>query len=115
MAPITWPFLLLIQITTSTLLLAFSSLCDGTTLYTDEHCTFIRWVIQDVFRLSLESVVSFIADNCELNMSISRILEIPLVGCASHRFNLAANLLLSGHKPIFAKISSLLGKFRNLQ
>ena len=35
------------------------------------------------------NVICFVGDNCNVNQSIARTMKIPLIGCASHKFNLA--------------------------
>ena len=42
-------------------------------------------------------------------------MEVPLVGCASHRFNLAVNLILASRKNVLDKVHHLMGKFKNLK
>lgn len=42
----------------------------------------------------MKNVIALIADNCSVNKSISNIREVPLLGCASHRFQLAVNEIL---------------------
>ena len=36
------------------------------------------------------NVICLVGDNCTVNQSIARIMEVPLIGCASHKFNLLA-------------------------
>ena len=36
-----------------------------------------------------EDVLCMIGDNCSVNRSMSRIMDVPLLGCGSHKFNLA--------------------------
>ena len=35
------------------------------------------------------NVICLVGDNCTVNQSIVRTMEVPLIGCASHNFNLA--------------------------
>ncbi|ETO71458.1 hypothetical protein F444_12215 [Phytophthora nicotianae P1976] len=39
----------------------------------------------------------FVADNMETNKAIARRVDVPLVGCAAHRFNLAVRERLQLH------------------
>ncbi|GMF26530.1 unnamed protein product [Phytophthora fragariaefolia] len=53
------------------------------------------------------------ADNCNTNRSIASQLGVPLVGCASHRFNLAVKKFLTKHEPLLQKINSLPSQLRH--
>ena len=44
-----------------------------------------------------------IGDNCEVNKSIASKLNIPLVGCASHRFALGLSDYYSENEPILQR------------
>ena len=59
-------------------------------------------------------VISTIGDNCEVIKSIARKLGKTLVGCGSHRLNLAINMIFAEHKIILDKVNTLMGKFKNL-
>ena len=41
-----------------------------------------------------DDFISLICDSCETTEAVSDILKLPMVGCASHRFNLAVNVFL---------------------
>ncbi|KAF1777846.1 hypothetical protein GQ600_18962 [Phytophthora cactorum] len=45
--------------------------------------------VLDVYNKTLDMVAFIVGDNCSTNQSITTKLDVPLVGCASHRFNLA--------------------------
>ncbi|KAG6962595.1 hypothetical protein JG688_00008523 [Phytophthora aleatoria] len=49
----------------------------------------------DVYNKTLDMVAFIVGDNCSTNQSIATKLDVPLVGCASHRFNLAVNKYLA--------------------
>ena len=99
----------------STVVLSFSPLYDETNLNADDHCRFIKLVVQDLNGKNVETdVISKIGDNCELNKSIARKLGKTLVGCGSHWLNLATNMILAEHKNIPDKVNTLMGKFKNL-
>lgn len=46
-------------------------------------------VTLQIFKKTINSVVRLIGDNCETNEKLSTIFEVPVLGCASHNFNLA--------------------------
>ena len=95
--------------------LSFSPLYDETNLNADKHCRFIKWVVQDLYGKNVETdVISIIGDNFEANKSIARKLGKTLVGCGSHRLNLAIKIIPAEHKIILDKVNTLMGKFENL-
>lgn len=59
----------------------------------NEHIVFIQATLQ-LFGKNLQNVFCFVGDNCETNQSISRKTEIPLIGCYSHKVNLAVKKYL---------------------
>jgi hypothetical protein len=81
----------------------------------------------DWYGLNKSNVVCFIADNCSTNKAIATKWGIPMVGCASHRFNLAVKHWIKeqfqvdgrGHKAYLLealdKLSMLMGKASNLK
>ncbi|KAG3119549.1 hypothetical protein PI124_g15683 [Phytophthora idaei] len=70
-----------------TQLLAVSPLQDGSQ-DADAHIKLFDGVF-DVYNKKLDMVAFVIGDNCSSNQSIATKLGVPLVGCASHRVNLA--------------------------
>jgi hypothetical protein len=81
----------------------------------------------DLYGLHKDNVVCFVADNCSTNKAIATKWGIPMVGCASHRFNLAVKHWIKeqfqvdnrGHKTYLSdaldKLSILMGKACNLK
>ena len=56
------------------------------------------------------NVICLVGDNCTVNQSIARTMEVPLIGCGSHKFNLAVRRWIEGQpelKAIIAKVNSL--------
>jgi hypothetical protein len=63
-----------------------------------------------------EAVNFMVADNCNVNQYIGRREgAIPMVGCASHRFNLAVTDFLADHETLLAKIQDLMTKLRTIK
>ena len=48
-----------------------------------------------------------IGDNCSVNQAMSRRLDIPLVGCASHKFNFAVRKLLAVYEQLLQLVNSI--------
>ncbi|RLN96633.1 hypothetical protein BBJ28_00025369 [Nothophytophthora sp. Chile5] len=63
-----------------------------------------------------ESVAFMVGDNCSVNRYIGRREgAIPLIGCASHRFNLAVRDFLKDDEPLMGKIQTLMLKLRTIK
>jgi len=63
-------------------------------------------------------VICFICDNCNTNSCVSKLWDIPMVGCASHCFNLAVKLWISnirGLEDAIAYVATLMGKACNIK
>ena len=56
-----------------------------------------------------------IANNCELKKGVAERTKIPMIGCASHRFQSAVETPLKSFNPILLKIHSLMSKLRTLK
>ncbi|KAG2879836.1 hypothetical protein PC128_g25471 [Phytophthora cactorum] len=65
---------------------------DGQTA--DAHIEFIESILA-VYDKALSMIKFIVADNCTTNRSVETKLDVPLIGCASHRFNLAMIRFLS--------------------
>ena len=52
------------------------------------HAVFIRSVLH-LYNLNEENLICLIGDNCSTNKLLADLMEVPLVGCRSHRLNLA--------------------------
>ena len=95
-------------------LLAFSPLFSETRFTANDHYQFLEWVLS-VYGKTMSDVIAIIGDNAEVNKALSNLCEKPLIGCASHRFNLAVSLFLKEHTEIIAKISDIMIKLRTLK
>ncbi|ETM52021.1 hypothetical protein L914_04250 [Phytophthora nicotianae] len=68
------------------------------------------------YRKLWETVKFMVGDNCSVNQCIGRREgAIPLVGCASHRFNLAVQDFLMSETKLIAKIQALMTKLRTIK
>ncbi|KAG4052697.1 hypothetical protein PC123_g12128 [Phytophthora cactorum] len=54
-----------------------------------------------------------VADNCSTNQRIATLPELPLVCCASHRYNLAINRYLAAYEPELTAQNQLMVKLRH--
>jgi hypothetical protein len=83
---------------------------------------FLVDVIENVGRTK-EDILFLVADNTNTNPATADLLNVPFVGCASHRFNLAVQKYVDKHNAVIANIHQIMlllsnlkkaGKFRKL-
>lgn len=94
-------------------LLAFSPMEDETRLGASEHYEFMTFVLS-VFNKSWSNVACLIGDNCNTNKALSRAASTPMIGCASHRFNLAVQDILLEDQDIIEKVNAVMLKLKTL-
>lgn len=70
---------------------------------------------RSLYTKTLTNVVFFCADNCSVNTKLSNDTGIPLVGCASHRLNLAIQKYLGKHDALLTKIDQLMKKLQTIK
>jgi hypothetical protein len=95
-------------------LLAMAPLLDDDRLDATAHCDFIRATLE-VFSKDLSGLAFISADNCATNGAIARLLGVPLVGCYSHKFNLAMQQFLADHVELLSSINILMGQLGRLR
>lgn len=64
------------------------------------------------------NIVCLVGDNCSVNQSMSKILKVPLIGCGSHKFNLAIRKWISnqpGLEDIIQKVALVMKKASTLK
>ena len=94
-------------------LLALSPLPNENSMNADEHIQFIEDIL-DVYGKIMQNFCALGGDNVSVNHSIAVKTGITLVGCASHRLNLAVNDLLSKGEILLNNINRLMIKLRGL-
>lgn len=94
-------------------LLSFSPLEDESTLGAEEHINFITYVLS-IFGKKWSNVLCLIVDNCSTNKAIADRSSVPLIVCASHRYNLAVKDLLLGEEDVILKVHALMSKLKTL-
>jgi hypothetical protein len=57
-------------------------------------------IILGTYGKSDTNIVCLIGDNCSVNQSMSTILKAPLIGCGSHKFNLAVRKWISNQRQL---------------
>jgi len=93
------------------ILLACEMLPDLTTRDRFNHISFFENTLA-TFGKSLSNLKSLVGDNTALNPAIARELNIPFIGCYSHRLNLAMSAIFKYHSDIFDEIEEIMAKLR---
>jgi hypothetical protein len=61
----------------------------------------------------LKDLCAIVGDNCRVNKCLATKLDIPLIGCRSHIFNLAVNAHLKEYKVVLTKINKVMKKLKS--
>ena len=72
----------------SKILLGFSPFEQRGDLSAAQHVNYLLSVLEE-YNLKIDSVGYLVGDNCNVNRKTADDLGIPLIGCHSHRLNLA--------------------------
>ena len=78
------------------------------------HVEFLRYAL-NIYSRTVENVIYIIGDNCALNKRIADDLNVPLIGSASHRFNLEMQKFCKPYEPLSEKIQNLMKKMTFLK
>ena len=97
------------------LLLAFSPFINEEALTADEHIKFLDFVV-DLFAIDVYKIRAIVADNTSTNKLFARKIDVPFIGCASHRLSLAVNKnFLVNHKQLLEKVHRLMVKLGTIK
>lgn len=94
-------------------LLTFSPLQDESSLKAEEHLEFMDYIL-GLYEKSWDNVVALVGDNCGTNRKTARIVNKPLVGCASHRYNLAVRQVVEESQSLVDQVQQLMVQLRTL-
>ena len=94
-------------------LLAFLPLYDEISLDSDSHINFIEFTL-GVYGKDKKALQFLVSDNENLNKAIARKLSIPMIGCASHRLNLAIKKILASYSVEVDMIQKLMVRLPSL-
>ncbi|KAH9123596.1 hypothetical protein AeMF1_005451 [Aphanomyces euteiches] len=94
-------------------LLAMAPLLDDDRLDAPAHVNFIRETLK-IYGKSMDNVAFFVGDNCSTNGYIARLCGVPLIGCYSHKFNLAVKRWLLPFEEELTAINDLMGHLKRL-
>ena len=95
-------------------MLGFSPMMSETCFTAADHVELIQYALS-VFNKSLANVVAIIGNNAEVNKSTANLCGIPLIECASHKFQLAVSRYLDRNECLLNKINTLMGKLKSLK
>jgi len=95
-------------------LLSIAPPLDEESFTAETHKAFIIDVL-GLYGKDLSNVVYLVGDNAPVNTCLSDLLEVPFIGCASHRFNLACKQYLEEYEETLSKISRLMVTLRNVK
>ena len=96
-------------------MLAFAPLIDETTMTADSHIDFILFALS-VYKKSINNIQFMVADNENLNKAVADKLGVPLIGCASHRLNLAVkNCVIVGQLHEIDNVNKIMVKLSGLK
>lgn len=98
-----------------TVLLAFAPLVDnGRGDHTAiSHVEFLRTTLS-YYNKTLLDVVYMVGDNCSVNKAVAEEAGFPLIGCASHRLNLASKAIFQPFEAAISKVHDTMVKLRTL-
>ena len=94
-------------------LLSVSPMGDECQLTAEECIKYFEYVLS-LYSNSLNNVFALVVDNAPANRAIAIRANIPFVGCAYHRFNLAARDILQHHSDVISKVHAITLKLRTL-
>jgi len=78
-----------------------------------EHETFLAHVLLR-YDLPITAIAGLICDNCSVNRRLSKNLGVPMIGCASHRLNLAVNKFLEDYDDVIVLIKKVMISLKSL-
>ncbi|RHY02571.1 hypothetical protein DYB25_011635 [Aphanomyces astaci] len=84
-------------------MLAFAPMLDEGDHSAAQHVAFIEATLE-LYSKTLDVITFVIGDNCSVNQRMAGLLNVPLVGCVSLRFNLAVQRMMEEHKSLLDRI-----------
>ncbi|KAG2836959.1 hypothetical protein PC110_g14594 [Phytophthora cactorum] len=90
------------------------STLDEVDLIAASRCAYIRNIFA-IFGHSVESLKFLVGANCATKQVTATLLGVPLVSCASYRFNLATESFLVEHEDLVGAVSALMVALRAIK
>ncbi|CAG8529665.1 4164_t:CDS:2 [Acaulospora morrowiae] len=86
------------------------------TLTAEAHKQFIISVLKYYkVALQLDCLLFLVGDNCNTNKALAKLLNISLIGCASHKLNLAVKRFLEEYNTLLENINKLMIKLSTIK
>ncbi|KAE9063807.1 hypothetical protein PF006_g30855 [Phytophthora fragariae] len=79
------------------------------------HRAFLATMLPRDYGVQLEQCRFVVGDNCSVNRRLATLMGVPLIGCASHRLNLAVKADMASHEDDLAAVHVLMVKPRTLK
>ncbi|KAE9165784.1 hypothetical protein PF002_g31280 [Phytophthora fragariae] len=79
------------------------------------HREFLATMLPRDYGVQLEQCRFVVGDNCSVNRRLATLMGVPLIGCASHRLNLAVNADMASHEDDLAAVHVPMVKPRTLK
>jgi hypothetical protein len=98
----------------TTLLLAMTPPIDETNFTAENIANTIDEIIQS-YEKTRDDILFLVADNTNTMPALARRLGCPMIGCASHKLNLAVKRSLSALDPIIDKIDEIMKKMKTIK
>lgn len=95
-------------------LLSLAPLRDETKLDAEAFVEHFDFVL-DRFSLEAKRLCFVVCDHASVNGKLSRDAEVPMIGCASHRLQLAVGRILEPHADLLAKLNELMRRLGTLK
>lgn len=95
-------------------LLGISPFVDEETLSAQAHVDYVE-ILLSYYDKQLCDVLFLVGDNCPTNKSFADLVGVSLIGCASHRLNLATQTFLLPLESMLTKIEYLMKKLRSIK
>ena len=92
-------------------LLSFSPLLTETSFTAKDYYDYIEFVL-NTYNKNFENIVCITGDNAEVNRALADLCGVPLIGCASHKFNLAVKEFMERYSGALDKIHAVMTKLR---
>ena len=83
----------------------------------NDHVRHITRVLA-MYGKDVSNIICLVGDNCSVNQSVAKTMAVPLIGCGSHKFNLAVSRWIK-HQPeltqIIGKVATVMKKASTLK
>jgi hypothetical protein len=95
-------------------LISVAPLLDETSFDANSHREYFEQTLH-YYGLDLSRIKFIVCDNCSVNISLCEKLKIPMIGCASHRFNLGMKEFYSKYENDLSDANKIMKKLSNLK